>query len=136
MTKKCLDELTYKVIGAAIEVHKALGPGLFESVYHTCMKYELQLRNINYKSEMIIPLFFKEVKMNVDLRFDLFVDDCIVIELKTVETFAPLHEAQLLTYMKLLRAPKGIIINFNCVNIFEKGQKTFVNEIFRSLPDE
>ncbi len=85
---------------------------------------------------MIIPLFFKEVKMNVDLRFDLFVDDCIVIELKTVETFAPLHEAQLLTYMKLLRAPKGIIINFNCVNIFEKGQKTFVNEIFRSLPDE
>jgi len=74
--------------------------------------------------------------MNVDLRFDLFIEDCIVIELKTVETFAPLHEAQLLTYMKLLRAPKGIIINFNCVNIFEKGQKTFVNEIFRSLPDE
>jgi len=62
MTKKCLDELTYKVIGAAIEVHKALGPGLFESVYHTCMKYELQLRNINYKSEMIILYSLKKLK--------------------------------------------------------------------------
>lgn len=136
MTKKYLDELTYNVIGAAIEIHKSLGPGLLESIYHSCMKYELNLRGINFKSEMNIPIIYKEVNLNSDLRFDLFVEDCLVIELKAIDAFAPIHKAKLLTYMKLLNAPKGILINFNCSNIFNDGQKTFVNELFRDLPNE
>ena len=99
------------------------------------MKYELNLRGINFKSEMNIPIIYKEVNLNSDLRFDLFVEDCLVIELKAIEAFAPIHKAKLLTYMKLLNAPKGILINFNCANIFNDGQKTFVNELFKNLPD-
>lgn len=135
MTKKYLDELTYNVIGAAIEVHKCLGPGLLESIYHSCLKYELYLRGIEFKSEMIIPVFYKDVKINADLKCDLYVENCMVVELKSIETFAPVYKTQLLTYMKLLKAPKGILINFNCSDIFNDGQKTFVNELFKNLPD-
>lgn len=136
MTKKHLDELTYNVIGAAIEVHKSLGPGLLESVYHQCLNYELFLRKINYISNTNIPVKFKDKIINVDLRCDLIIEDCLIVELKSVESILPIHQAQLFTYMKLLNSPKGILINFNCVNIFKDGQKTFVNEIFRNLPDE
>ena len=135
LTKKYLDELTYEVIGAAIEVHKALGPGLLESVYHVCMKHELDLREINYKSEVFIPICFKGMNMDIDLKFDLFIEDCLAVELKAVNSFIPINEAQLLSYMKLLQSPKGVLINFNCLNIFRDGQKTFVNEFYRSLPD-
>ncbi|MBK8551709.1 MAG: GxxExxY protein [Ignavibacteria bacterium] len=135
MTKKYLDELTYNIIGAVIEVHKTLGPGLLESIYHVCLKHELHLRKINFISEMKIPLIFKEVRMSLDLRCDLFIEKCLVLELKAVESFSSIHEAQLLTYMKLLNTPKGILINFNCTNIFKGGQKTLVNELFRELPD-
>ncbi len=135
MNKKFLDSLTYGVVGAAIEVHKAVGPGLIEDVYHKCMKHELHLRNIKFASELTVPFGFKGVKLETDLRCDLFVERCLAVELKSVSKVLPIHEAQLLTYMKLLQAPKGIIINFNCVNIFSEGQKTFVNEFFRSLPE-
>ncbi len=135
ITKKSLDKLTYDVIGAAIEVHKSVGAGLLESVYHECLKHELSLRNISFLTEMVVPVYFKGIILETDLRCDLFVKDCLVIELKTVSTLAPIHEAQLLTYMKLLKAPKGVLINFNCVNLFKEGQKTFVNEYFRNLPE-
>ncbi len=136
MNKKQLDELTYNIIGAAIEVHKALGPGLLESVYHQCMKHELTLRNISFDSELTMPVYYKGINLNTELRCDLFVEEFIVVELKNIEKIAPIHEAQIHTYMKLLHAPKGIIINFNSFNIFNDGQKTVVNEFYRQLNDE
>lgn len=133
-TQKYLDELTYNVIGACIEVHKIIGKGLLENIYHQCLKEELKHRKLNFHSEMKVPLIYKNKELNADLRCDLFVENCLVVELKTVSEISPIHEAQLLTYMKLSKAPKGIIINFNCHNIFKEGQKTFVNEYFKLLP--
>lgn len=136
MTKKIIDDLSYKLIGAAIEVHKTLGPGLLESVYHRCLEQELSLQKISYKTEMTVPVLYKGLSMKTDLRCDLFVDDCLLVELKAVERVLPIHEAQLLSYMKLLRSPKGVLINFNCYNLFGEGQKTYVNELYRLLPNE
>lgn len=135
MTKKYLDELTYQIIGSAIEVHKALGPGLLESVYHKCLKKEFLIRNISFESELYVPVAYKGISVDTELRCDLLVEDAIVVELKSAEEIALIHEAQLLTYMKLLEKPKGILINFNCVNLFKEGQRTYVNEIFRNLPE-
>ena len=134
ITQKYLDELTYEVIGSAIEVHKTMGRGLLENVYHMCLKEELTHRKINFLTEMKVPLLYKNKELQVDFRCDLFVESCLVIELKSVLLLNPIFEAQLQTYMKLLKAPKGIIINFNCNNIFKEGQKTIVNEYFRHLP--
>ncbi len=136
MTKKFLDELTYNVIGAAIEVHKEFPAGLLESVYQRCLIQELKLRGINFQSELVIPIIYKGVNLNAELRCDLFVENCLVLELKAVECVLPIHEAQLFTYMKLLNSPKGMLINFNWVNIFKEGQKTYVTELFRNLPDK
>lgn len=136
MTKKFLDDLTYKIIGAAIEVHKDLGPGLLESVYQKCLKQEFFLRELRYSSELLVPVQYKGVEMDTELRCDFLVEDSIVVELKAVDALAPVHEAQILTYMKLLQKPKGILINFNCANLFKEGQRTFVNELFRKLPDQ
>lgn len=135
MTKKYLDELTFEIIGSAIEVNKILGRGLLESVYHACLKEELKHRKINFLTEMRIPINYKEKELDIDLRCDLFVENSIVVELKSVQELNSMHDAQLLTYMKLLKAPKGILINFNCNNIFREGQKTLVNEFFKLLPD-
>ena len=125
--------MTYKIIGAAIEVHKVLSPGLLESVYHKCLKEELKLREVNFESEKMVPVNYKGVVAITDLRCDFLIENCIVIELKAVESMLPIHEAQLLTYMKLLKIPKGILINFNCSNIFKDGQKTLVNQHFNEL---
>jgi GxxExxY protein len=122
------------VIGSAIEVHKTMGRGLLENVYHMCLKEELTHRKINFSTEMKVPLIYKNKELQVDFRCDLFVENCLVIELKSVLLLNPIFEAQLQTYMKLLKAPKGVIINFNCSNIFKEGQKTIVNEYFRQLP--
>lgn len=135
LTKKYLDELTYKIIGSAIEVHKIMGSGLLESVYHQCMKEEFFHRGIDFLTEMKIPIVYKGKPLNLDFRCDLFVENAIVVELKSVQEVLPIHEAQLLTYMKLLKCSKGILLNFNCSNIFSKGQKTYVNEYFTHLPD-
>lgn len=135
ITKKFLNALSYEIIGVAIEVHKHLGPGLLESVYHSCMQEEFKLRDIPVKSQMIIPIEYKGLDIETVLRCDFFVDDQVVVELKSVENILPIHEAQLITYMKLLKVAKGIIINFNVTNIFRDGQKTFVNELFRELPE-
>jgi len=121
-------------VGAAIEVHKIMDRGLLESVYHQCMKEELTHRKINFLTEMKISVLYKNKEVEIDFRCDLFIEKCLVIELKAVQEMNNLFEAQLLTYMKLLKAPKGILINFNCSNIFNQGQKTFVNEYFKHLP--
>ena len=133
MTKSDLLDLTYKINGAAIEVHSHLGPGLLESIYHECMKFELMDRGISFKTEMSVPLSYSGRMLETVLRCDLYVANSIVIELKATKSIEPIFEAQLLSYMKLLDAPKGILINFNCTNIFREGQKTFVNERYRSL---
>ncbi len=134
-TKNEVDALTYTIIGAAIEVHKALGPGLLESVYHKCMIKELRDRNIPFQSQLMVPINFKGMELDADLRCDFLISNLIALELKAIEAIAPIHDAQLLTYMKLLAVPKGVLINFNCTNIFKEGQKTLVNELYKTLPE-
>jgi len=136
ITKKSLDRLTYEVLGAAIEVHKAVGPGLLEGVYHDCLKHELGPRNIRFLTELLVTVKFKGIALAADLRCDLFVEQILVVELKAISAFVPIHQAQLLTYMKLLNVPKGLLLNFNSVNLFKDGQKTLVNNIYRNLPAE
>jgi GxxExxY protein len=133
ITQKYLDELTYEVVGSAIEVHKIMERGLLESLYHQCLKEELTHRKINFLTEMKIPVLYKEKELEIDFRCDLFIEKCLVVELKSVNEMTNAFEAQLLTYMKLLKSPKGILINFNCSNIFKEGQKTYVNEYFKLL---
>ena len=136
LTQKYLDELTYSVVGAAIEVHKIIGRGFLESVYQECMKEELNHRKINFSSELKVPVYYKTKQLNIDFRCDLLVENGLVVELKTVSEFNSIFEAQLLNYMNLLKIPKGILINFNCYNIFKDGQKTMVNDYFKKLPKE
>jgi GxxExxY protein len=136
LTKKQVNELTYDVLGACIEVHKQMGAGLLESVYHECLKEELIHRKIKFHTEKVIPVTYKAKLLNIDFRCDLFIENCLVVELKAVQELNNVFEAQLLTYMKLLKCPKGLLINFNCSNIFKEGQKTFVNEHFSNFPDK
>ena len=136
MNKKIVDKLSYDVLGAAIEVHKSVGPGLLEGVYHDCMKHELCLRGFRFVTEFVVPVNYKGLTVSTELRCDLFVEELLVVELKAVSSFVPMHQAQLLTYMKLLNAPKGLLLNFNAANIFRDGQRTLVNDKYRSLPDD
>ncbi len=133
MTKKYIDQLSYKIIGCAIEVHKELGPGLLESIYEKCLVKELKDAGLRCESQRKVPVIYKNEELEAELRFDVLVEDLIVVELKTVENLLPVHEAQLMTYMRLLEKPKGILINFFSSNIFHEGQKTMVNEFYRKL---
>jgi GxxExxY protein len=135
MTKKYLTDLIYKVNGAAIEVHKNIGAGLLENIYHQCMIKELSLRQINFQSELVIPIEYKGLELESDLRCDLFIENCLVLELKAVDKIIPIHIAKLMSYMKLLKSPIGLMINFNVTNIYHEGQKTYVNELYRWLED-
>ncbi len=134
-TKKSITQLSYEITGCAIKVHKALGPGLLESVYEKCLKYELEKNGYKVAQQLIVPVMYDNLEMDVDLRLDLLVNDSIVVELKAIENILPVHEAQILTYMKLLKKPQGLLINFFTDNI-TKSMKPFVNEFFRALPDE
>jgi GxxExxY protein len=134
MKKKEVTQLSYEIIGLAIRVHKELGPGLLESVYEKCLKYELELNGYSVKKQVNVPVKYRDMEMDVDLRLDLLVNDTVVVELKAVETVLPVHEAQLLTYMKLMKKPQGLLINFFTDNI-SKAMKPFVNEYFRELED-
>ncbi len=136
LTKSFLKELTYEIIGAAIEVHKEMGPGLLEKVYEACMIHELGLRGLKVMSQQTIPVRYKGMILDAELRYDLLVEDCIVVELKAALEVLPIFEAQVMSYARLLEVPKAILINFTCTNIFKEGQKTFVNDFFRTLPEE
>lgn len=136
VTKKYLDELTYKVIGCAIEVHKYLGPGLLESVYEKCFLRELALKDISFVNQIWVPLNYKGLELDTELRLDILVENILCVELKAQEGLLPVHDAILLSYMQMLEKPKGIIINFHCVNIFKEGQKTLVKNLFSQLPVE
>jgi len=121
------EALTEQIIGAAIEVHKALGPGLLESVYEECLCHELHLRGIRFQRQVIVPVVYKGVALDCGYRLDLIVEDTVVLELKCVDRVLPIHEAQLLTYLKLLNKAVGFIINFN-VSVLRNG-------IFRKVFD-
>ncbi len=107
------DPLTEKIIGCAIEVHRALGPGLLESAYEQCLARELSLENLTFRLQVPIPVEYKGVQLDCGFRIDVLVDEQVILELKSVERILPIHEAQLLTYMKLATVNKGLLINFN-----------------------
>jgi len=135
MTQKSINDLAYKVVGCAIEVHKIMGPGLLESIYQKCMLKELSLNGIAARQEYRIPLVYKGEDLDSELIIDILVQDCIVVELKSVEKTLPIHKAQLLTYLKLTEKPKGILINFNTENI-TASLIPIVTEKFAGLPKE
>lgn len=134
MTKKEVTQLSYKITGFAIKVHKALGPGLLESIYEECLKIELIKNGYDVKQQLYFPINYEGVEIETKLVVDLLVNNCIIIELKAVEEVLPIHEAQLLTYMKVLKKPQGLLINFFTNNI-TKSLKPFINEYFKELPD-
>jgi GxxExxY protein len=114
------EDLTKEIIGAAIEVHKAIGPGLLEGVYEECLCHELALRNLHFERQLIVPVTYKGVAMDCGYRLDVVVESAVVLELKSVDRIHPIFEAQLLTYMRLLQKPVGLLINFN-VPILRNG---------------
>jgi GxxExxY protein len=136
ITKKYINSLAYKIIGKATEVHRYLGPGLLESVYERCFLRELEIQGLTYRSQITVPLNYKGLKVDNDLRLDVLVEDLICVELKAQEGVLPIHEAIHLSYMFMLEQPKGLLINFHCLNIFKEGQKAFVNKNFSAFPDE
>jgi GxxExxY protein len=122
---KQFSPLSEKVIGAAIEVHKALGPGLLESTYQQCLAHELSMNGISFKMEKSIPVSYKGIKLDCGYRLDFLIDNEIILELKSVEILKPIHQAQLLSYMKLTNIKQGFLINFN-VELLKQGLKSFV----------
>ena len=119
------DELSNKVIGLAIDVHRELGPGLLESTYQQCLSYELSKNNIKFELEKELPVKYKDVVINCGYRIDLLIENKLILELKCVEKLVPIHEAQILTYMKLAKIKTGLLINFN-VQMLKNGIKRFV----------
>jgi len=119
------NELTHTILGAAIEVHRNLGPGLLESTYRNCLVQELTLRGLKVASERPIPVVYKGVKLECGFRLDLLVEDTIVIELKSVEAIALVHEATILTYLRLSHHRIGLLINFN-VAILKEGVRRYI----------
>jgi len=130
ITQNYITDLTYRINGACIEVHKILGSGLAEIVYHQALEKEFKLRNINYKSEFQIPVIYKDEYLNCDFKCDFLIEDLIVLEIKSVSSILEIHKAQVINYINLLKAPKGILVNFNVKNIYHFGQETFINKYF------
>ena len=119
------NELSHEIIGAAIDVHKELGPDLLESAYEECLAHEFLLRNIPYERQKPMPVVYKDVKLDCGYRLDFLVAGLVVVELKAVDALAPIHEAQVLTYLKLSQCKLGLVINFN-VPVLKDGIKRLV----------
>lgn len=130
ITQKYITDLTYRINGACIEVHKILGAGLAEIVYHRALEKEFKLRNIEYQSEFQIPVVYKDENLNCDFKCDFLIEDLIVLEIKSVSSILEIHKAQVINYINLLKVPKGILVNFNVKNIYHFGQETFINKYF------
>jgi GxxExxY protein len=126
-SKLISEELTEKIIGAAIEVHRALGPGLLESAYEECLCHELHLRGLDFQRQVAMPVNYKGVNLDCGYRVDIMVEDAVVLELKCVEHILPVHEAQLLTYLKLLDKRVGLILNFYVSTLTRGGIVRKVN---------
>lgn len=122
-----MNEITEKVIGACIEIHRALGPGLLESAYEECLCHELSLTGLRFDRQRLLPVVYKGVNLDCGYRLDVVVENQIILELKTVESLLPVHEAQLLTYLKLTGLTLGLLINCN-VPVLKQGLKRIVNK--------
>ncbi|MCF6294806.1 MAG: GxxExxY protein [Flavobacteriaceae bacterium] len=122
------NKLTEKIIGAAIEVHRTLGPGLLESAYQECLLFELTSKGFKVEKELALPIVYKDIKLDHGYRIDLLVEDQIVIELKTVEYLTDVHTAQILTYLKLGNYPLGLLINFH-TTLLKNGLKRYINNV-------
>ena len=120
------NEISSKIIGAAIEVHKQLGPGLLESTYETCLAYEHKEMGLDVKQQQALPVVYKEVKLDAGYRIDLLIENKVIVEIKSVEALADIHTAQLLTYLKLKDLKLGLLINFNSVRVVD-GLKRILN---------
>ncbi|MGZ9676742.1 GxxExxY protein [Flavobacterium sp. GNP001] len=121
-----LESLSYKIIGLAIEVHRQLGPGLLESAYQQCLFYEIKKAGLKVEKEVMLPIIYKEIKIDHGYRIDLLIEDKLVVELKTVESFTSVHFAQIITYLKLGQYPLGLLINYNS-KILKNNIKRFIN---------
>jgi GxxExxY protein len=108
-----VNDVTERIIGAAIEVHKALGPGLLESAYEECLCHELSLLGVDFVRQLKLPVKYKGIELDVGYRLDLYINSCVIVELKSVDKLTPIHDAQLLTYLRLLNCKTGLLINFN-----------------------
>jgi GxxExxY protein len=135
ITKKYVNDLSYIIVGCAIEVNKQMGPGLLESVYERCLIDELKSQNIDFESQVKIPILYKEKDLGGHLIIDILVEDLIIVELKAVDELIPIYEAQLLSYLKLTNKPKGLLINFNSTNI-TKSTIPIVTKLFAELPED
>ena len=120
------NQLTSEIISSAIEVHRHLGPGLLESTYEECMAFELKERKLDFKRQIEIPVFYKGARLEQNYRIDLLVNNKVIIELKSVNQLEPVHDAQLLTYLKLAKKRYGLLLNFN-VPVMKQGIKRFLN---------
>lgn len=116
------EQLTEQIIAAAIEVHRALGPGLLESAYEECFCHELSLRGLKFRRQVAVPIRYKGINLDCGYKLDVLVEDCVIVELKSVDALTGIHEAQLLTYMKITGTPVGLLINFN-VAMLARGIK-------------
>ena len=125
MTTADSDPLTQRIIGFAIEVHRQLGPGLLESAYEECLCFELKEASLRFQRQVPLPVIYKSVRLDCGYRMDLVIEDKVVVELKTVERLMPVHEAQLLTYLKLSRIPIGLLLNFSSA-ILKDGLRRLV----------
>jgi GxxExxY protein len=123
-----LNELTGSILSAAIEVHRVLGPGLLESIYHTCLQYELASRNLRFVTQRPLSLTYKGIKLESIYRVDLVVEDLVVVEVKCLDSIAPVHKAQVLTYLRLTGCRAGLLINFNAARLMD-GVKRIINPI-------
>lgn len=122
------NEISFKIIGVALEIHKNLGPGLLESVYENTLAYDLKEMGMEAKTQVALPLVYKEIKMDAGFRLDLIVENKVIIEIKSIETLAPLHFAQTLTYLKLSNLKLALLINFNTVKL-KDGIHRIVNNL-------
>ena len=133
ITQSYVNNVAYEVIGCAIEVHKHLGPGLLESVYHKCLIDELVENDLEVASQVWVPLYYKGKDLGSKLKLDILVENIIVVEIKAVELLAQVHKAQLLSYLRLTGKPKGLLINFHCQNITKQAVH-LVTDKFSQLP--
>jgi GxxExxY protein len=123
-----IEEVARQIVDAAIKVHRALGPGLLESAYQKCLAYELRKRGLRVECEVLQPVIYEDVRIDAGYRIDMLVEDCVIIENKTVEKLLPIHQAQLLTYLKLRDCRLGFLLNWN-VPLMKQGIKRMVNNL-------
>jgi GxxExxY protein len=121
------DEITGQIVDAAMKVHSAIGPGLLESAYEACLAYELRQRGLEVRTQVELPVMYEDVRIDVGYRIDMLVEDTVIVELKAIEQLLPIHEAQLLSYLKMSRKRLGLLLNFN-VRRLKDGIKRMIND--------